>query len=667
MSIVDRSKFEELKATGRLPSPKGVALAVMQLAQKEDATQTEIARTIKADPALSGRLVKAANCAALAGRRPVASVPDAVAALGLATVRNLALGFSLVAGYRGGGCPRFDYPGFWSHALATALGMQAIAVRTRVAPAEDAFLLGLLARIGCLGLATVYPAEYAEVLEQHDRRGHRELAALEQQRFAMDHNALTVVLMEDWGLPRVLIDPVPFHECPEDARFPEGSRARALAHSLGLAVRIADLCLEKPEAQGALLPALVLAGARAGQDADALAAIVDQAAMDWREWGPMLEVPTLQVRPIAAIAAATKVESAALTVSAPADTSRPTRAATERARPEPAPLRVLVVDDDRGILLLLKRLLAAEGYEVHAASNGREAMRVALETRPHIIVTDWIMPVVDGLKFCRALRGTSLGRSAYMLLLTSVEDEARLVEAFEAGVDDYILKPINPRVLTARLRAGRRVVELQHEVESDREEIRRFAAELATTNRRLQQAALMDPLTEVPNRRYAMDRMQQEWAAADRHARPLACMLIDVDHFKAINDNHGHDVGDVVLRRVAETLKTTARTQDVICRLGGEEFLVVCPDTDLRAAGQCAERLRAAVNALRVSTGNVVVQVTISLGVAGMEADMCGPEAMIKAADRAVYAAKEAGRNRICLNRSTPPVAAGFGAQAASA
>jgi len=211
---------------------------------------------------------------------------------------------------------------------------------------------------------------------------------------------------------------------------------------------------------------------------------------------------------------------------------------------------------------------------------------------------------------------------------------------------------VNPKLLLAQLRAGERVVSLQTEAESDREEIQRVAAGLAMNNRRLQEAALLDPLTGIPNRRYAMDRIHQEWSAAERSTRPLSCMLIDVDHFKSINDTYGHDVGDMVLRRVSEVLKQTARTQDVICRIGGEEFLVVCPDTDAAAAVQCAERLRQATGSMRIPIGKVSLQLTISVGVAAMDATMRGPESMIKAADQAVYAAKHAGRNRTCVHRA---------------
>lgn len=634
MSITDKSRFEEIKASGLLPSPKGVALAVMQLAQDERTTNAVMARTIKADPALSGRLVKASNTVQFGRRRPVASVPDALVVLGLNTVRQLVLGFSLVSDYRSGRCTSFQYEHFWAHSLVKALAMQAITTQVRIAVPEETFLVGLLSGIGRLALATVYPQEYGQLLADAELAGDK-LIAQEKLSFATDHNQLTASLMADWGLPAVFIEPTLHHEKPAAAPFDEASRSQALTYTLALANCLADICLAPEAARAARLHELFDLGKRLGLDGEKVTAVADQTVKDWQEWGRLLEVPTYPVRPFEELA--------------------------EQAQDDPTPpespqadrkLRVLVVDDDRSVLLLLDKLLERAGYQVFTAPDGKEGLHTALECRPHLIVADWLMPEMDGLKFCRTLRSTNMGRGVYILLLTGVEEEERLLEAFEAGIDDYIVKPVNPKVLLARLKAGERVVSLQTEVESDREEIRRFAAELAMTNRRLQEAALLDALTGIPNRRYAMDRIHQEWSAAERSSRRLACMLIDVDHFKRINDTYGHDVGDIVLQRVADVLKQTARTQDVICRIGGEEFLVVCPDTDATAATQCAERLRTAANAMRISVGNVTLQVTISVGVAAMDAAMRGPESMIKAADQAVYAAKQGGRNRTCVYRS---------------
>ncbi|MCX8018175.1 MAG: diguanylate cyclase, partial [Rhodocyclaceae bacterium] len=314
-------------------------------------------------------------------------------------------------------------------------------------------------------------------------------------------------------------------------------------------------------------------------------------------------------------------------------------------------LRVLVVDDDKSIRFLLKAMLAQAGYEVYEAENGQAAFEKALEVRPHILITDWMMPLLDGVELTRQLRQTKLGRGIYILILTALEAEDKLVEAFDAGVDDFMSKPLNTRVLGARLRAGQRVVMLQQEIERDREEIRRFAAELAVTNRRLQEAALTDVLTGFPNRRFAIERFQQEWQAANRSKRPLACLLIDLDHFKSINDSHGHDVGDLVLKEAAQAIKRGVRAQDVVCRTGGDEFLVICPETDLAAALVCGERVRRAVAALKLSTGALSLEIGVSVGVAVREAGMADIDALIKRADEGLYLAKQKGRNAVGCNQ----------------
>ena len=190
-----------------------------------------------------------------------------------------------------------------------------------------------------------------------------------------------------------------------------------------------------------------------------------------------------------------------------------------------------------------------------------------------------------------------------------------------------------------------RVIKLQQEVERDRENIRRFAAELAVTNSKLQQVALTDFLTGFPNRRYAMSRLQQEWASALRSGHDLACMVVDVDTFKQINDSYGHDVGDAVLRHLAVIFREAVRAEDVICRMGGDEFLVICPNSSLDAALSCAHRLRDAVTASQVVVGSLTLGISISIGVAERDPGMTDVEAMIKRADESVYLAKARGRN----------------------
>ncbi len=204
---------------------------------------------------------------------------------------------------------------------------------------------------------------------------------------------------------------------------------------------------------------------------------------------------------------------------------------------------------------------------------------------------------------------------------------------------------VKQKVLAARLRAAQRVVRLHQEIERAREEIRHFAAELAVSNRRLQEAALTDPLTGLPNRRYAMDRLQQEWATSLRTERSLACLVIDVDEFKAINDGFGHDVGDTVLRQAALALKLGLREQDVLCRMGGDEFLAICPGSSLEQMLICGERVRQAVQDAPVNSSRLPLKITVSIGVSVRHPSMENVDALVKRADQSLYLAKERGRN----------------------
>lgn len=621
MNDIDLAKFDQLKAAGDLPSPKGAALAIIRLTQREDVSMAGLARVVKSDPAFVARLIKAANAVRGGTGRPIASIQDSLIVLGIPAVRSMALGFSLLSNFSSGSCRNFDYQRFWSHSLVFAVALQALVKVTHAAPADEAFSVGLLAHIGELALATIFPEDYARLLAQRQESGG-DLLELEQRTFVMTHNALTAAMMLDWGLPRVFAEPVFHHERPEGAEFAEGDRHAAMLWSLVTADRIADVCLAADEQRRALMPRLLELGDRLAIDAETLVAMCDGVAREWREWGDLLNVKTVEVPGFEKL-------------------SKPAAVA------EGAGIRVLVVEDDAGMRTLLKAMLLGVGHEVFEAVDGRQGFEMALEIQPQIMIVDWLMPQMSGVELTRALRQTRAGRGIYILLLTGVEEDDKLIEAFEAGVDDFMLKPLKPRLLAARLRAGQRVVNLQQEVERDREEIRHFAAELAVTNRRLREAALTDALTGFPNRRYVVERIEQEWAASTRSGRPLTCMVIDIDRFKAINDSHGHDVGDLVLKQAALALRSGLRSQDVISRLGGDEFLVICPDTELAAALTCAERMRAAVEALEVVAGELRLRCSVSIGLAERDAATGDADALVKCADRGVYLAKQRGRNRV--------------------
>ena len=634
--MIDLSRLEQIKAAGDLPSPKGAALTIMRLLQREDVSLVDVVKAVKTDPAFVGRLIKAANGVNVGGGRAIISIKDALVVLGIPAARSLALSFSLLSGYRSGSCRNFDYKRFWSHSLACAVALQWLTLRTRAAPPEEAFAVGLLANIGRLALATMFPDGYSSLLEQA-KEGAADLIELEHQVLVMTHNEVSAVLLHDWGLPKFFTEPVFHGEQPELGNFVEGSRPYMLAWSLMLANHIADICLAEENARRAMMPSLMLMGSRLSIDAETLYPMCDKVVEEWRAWAAELDVESRAVPPFEDLSQAPQ--------------SPPVGAV---ARDEQG-LRAIVVDDEASIRALLVSLLRSEGHEVFEATNGRQALEMALELRPQIMVVDWMMPEMDGIEMTRALRETKIGRGIYILIVTAFGDDERLIEAFESGVDDFIGKPIKPRVFSARLRGARRVVQLQQEVEHDHEEIRRFAAELAVTNRRLQEVVLTDALTGFPNRRYAMERIAQEWSAGNRNKRPLSCMVVDVDFFKAVNDTYGHDVGDSVLKQTAVAIKSGLRTQDVVCRIGGDEFLVICPDTSLDAAMMCAERMREAVHGVAINCGQIEIKASISVGVACRDPATADFEAFMKVADQGLYVAKQNGRNSVATTQSLVP------------
>ena len=245
------TQVEQLKISGQLPSPKGIALAILELSQRDNATLGEIARVVQTDPALSGRLIKLANTASRI-TRPVVSVQEAVVRQGMGTVRQLALGFSLLDQYREGACSAFDYQSYWSHSLLMALSMQALGERVHIAAPDEMFICGLLAQVGQLALATAYPEAYNTVLTHYTAGDKQTLAILERTHLETDHTELGGILLSDWGLPRAFIGPLAQYEYAESTSFPQDSRTTSLLLMLRLSHQLADLGLAELDARPAL-------------------------------------------------------------------------------------------------------------------------------------------------------------------------------------------------------------------------------------------------------------------------------------------------------------------------------------------------------------------------------------------------------------------------------
>lgn len=624
-------KFEDFKAHGKLPSPSGVALQIIQLADQEDTTTQQIARLINNDPALAARIIKAANLLVHRNGRPVASIMDAVTVLGIKSVRQLALGLSLVADFRSGSCAGFDYQRFWAHSACSGIAAQEVVAKMHVGVADEAFLLGLLSQIGRLTLATVFAQDYSQVLAQATANN---LSELERNAFGMNHNMITALMLADWRMPE-LFQKIALHlEQPELSQLREGERSWRLLQLFHFADRLATVCTSPPAERHRLVPQLILLATRIGIETGTLIEIGDRVLQGLEEWSDLLNIAIPDLPPFKEL-----LNSAAITPDLMAVDDVP------GAQPVTFKLRILLVDDDRAIQLLYKTMLEKAGHSVTTADNGRKALELVKAAPPQLIISDWIMPEMDGIEFCKELRKNPEWNKIYVFIVTAQESTDKLIEAFEAGVDDFLVKPINPKVLAARLRAAQRIVQMQEAQEEDRLQLRQFADELALSNKRLQELALTDALTGLPNRRYGIERLEQEWAIAARGIRPVCCMMVDIDHFKSINDTYGHHFGDDALRMVAESLRHAARKQDIVCRLGGEEFLVICTDTDEQAGFQYAERLRLHVASQPLQVQDKTLHITVSIGLTA-NTQLASPEAMMHQADERLYAAKAAGRNR---------------------
>ena len=643
--------LDEIRVSDKLPSPSGVALEILRLTRDENAPTTQLAQVLTTDPALAGQMLKFANSAQVRTGKEARTINEAVVKLGLAQVRRLALGFSLLSRVRSGPCEAFDYNSFWTSCLATAVCGQTLSHRLRGVTPDEAFTCGLLGQIGRLCLASVHPEAYSKVLRKWRYGSDAQLRDLEQEAFSTDHDAITVALFEDWGLPESYREAV---RCQDDGPAIDAlpSRRQTLPRLLHLARQLAAVCAAPPPKQGALVQELLRRSSVLGLDQATLASGCEQALVEWQHMGQVLNVIVGDPPPIQELVARAALKPGARST-APAVAAAPA-AADAPAEVRADGLRILLVDGEAGQQDLLAEILGAEGHALTAAGDGQAALTAALQTGPQVIIADWTATGLSGPELCTALRSSPETAHTHVILLTEDTGNERLVEAFAAGADDYLAVPLNRDVLAARLRAAQRLIGLRERVERDSEEIRRFAAQQAVLNRKLQHMALHDELTGIGNRRAAMDHLQREWSDFQRHGQLLACMIIDIDHFKKVNDTYGHDAGDLVLKETARVLGHCLRGGDVVCRFGGEEFLAICPGVDLETAGMLGDRLRAAVEANAMDVPGFKGRVTVSVGVAGASAAVASITELLKLADEGLYAAKEAGRNKVCVVNTQP-------------
>ena len=300
---------------------------------------------------------------------------------------------------------------------------------------------------------------------------------------------------------------------------------------------------------------------------------------------------------------------------------------------------ILVADDEPVNLALIRRRLEWEHYRVETAEDGGQAVEAARRVLPDLIILDVMMPVMDGLEACRLLKEDPSTRDIPVIFLSALDDTDTKVRGLGLGANDYVSKPFRVEELLARVSVAIRL-KLERDRLSQRAEELRRSAEAAS------EMSMTDALTGLLNR-YGLHRaLQRELSEARRYDRPLSCLLIDIDFFKAVNDTYGHAAGDTALRQAARVIADSVRGSDVVCRYGGEEFLILAPETGLEGARALAEKIRQAFPSRLFGDAGRVFPLTLSAGVAQLAPDESGND-MIARADDALYHAKQTGRDRV--------------------
>jgi two-component system cell cycle response regulator len=295
-------------------------------------------------------------------------------------------------------------------------------------------------------------------------------------------------------------------------------------------------------------------------------------------------------------------------------------------------VKVLIADDDALSRKILEDCLSEWGYDIIMANNGNEAWDILENSdRPNMAVLDWMMPGMDGVEICRRLRLLNLPNYVYVILLTARSKREDIINGLESGADDYIIKPFNREELKSRLKIGQRIIELEHRI-----------LRLAST----------DYLTGLMNRRAFLERLERELNRCEREVSNMGIIIMDIDHFKRVNDNFGHQVGDLVLQELSGILAKLCRVYDFIGRYGGEEFIVCLPGADKWNTYKIAERMRSTIENSKIILldKESSISVTASFGISSLEpGQIKNADRLINEADEALYRAKDQGRNRVVM------------------
>lgn len=303
---------------------------------------------------------------------------------------------------------------------------------------------------------------------------------------------------------------------------------------------------------------------------------------------------------------------------------------------------IAIVDDDAAIRRLVRLFLRRAGYETLEYTTGDEAREALQRESWDLAILDRRLPDMDGVVLAHELKSSAAHRARYIIMLTGEDEQEDKIEGLELGADDYITKPFQSPELLARIRAGKRIVDLQKE--------------LMEKNRRLELLSITDGLTKLHNHRYLQDELARAFEESQRYQRPLSLAMIDLDFFKKVNDTYGHAAGDDVLKRAAELFRSSVRSTDLVGRYGGEEFAVMMPETTLQDGMSFAEKIRHLIETTPLDTQAGPLNATVSIGVASVpHSRIHSAKELIVAADRALYRAKKSGRNQVQAEKRRDP------------
>ena len=632
-------------AAQKLPSPNGVALAIMELWEDEQTSVEQLSQLVKSDPALSGRLLRLANSAAMGTFTKVSSISEAIVKVGMKTVGQLAVAFSLIDQYLDDHCKSFDYNTFWLQCLLMALICRGLGQQTALAPPDNLFSCALMMRIGSLAFATIYPEEYASLLDSEPES----LTAAESDKFGFDHNELSLEMLLDFGVAEDLATAGRFHERPEASGFAEKSPEYKLAQLFHLGYRLSDSVLkagvEITQKRLVTWPQVRRFGL---MSAAQIAETLEASVAEWEDWSKMLRLPAPEGR-------ARPGQSSRSGQPSEGTESLDSLLPQTNPSDDNSALNVVLISSE-GKAHRLNDIFAELNVISWVFQDQKEMLRLVIEMRPHLIIMDDYAHNdlhAERDKLCRLIRSTEWGRSIYLMALFDDNDRERITEAFRAGIDiAFRQSEMSTQELDARLQAVRRVADLQLKSQKDRVEMRRITNQLALSQRRAELLSLTDQLTSLPNRRSALEAMQQAWQQESHSERLMSVIMIDIDRFKQVNDTFGHAAGDKVLVDVAKTLKKDIGQQEGVYRMGGEEFLFLSAGASFKELILTAERMRRRIAALEVSFEEQPLRVTISLGVAQRTEEHKRFDTLLVHADQALYAAKTGGRNRISVYRN---------------